>query len=570
MPPSDKDSVSNLVSVFSALNKIKDEPKGVTPRSSVVKDENERVNPNLESTEVDRLKKIATIFGQTLQIGLFEPKPEAQKLKDLTPDKQKSLGISAIGDKIKPVKQEGGGLMGLLSGLLGLLGFGDIKSIMKKTLGWIGSKLWGILKWVGGKLWSGVKWLTGKLWSSVKWVGGKMWQGFKWLGTKVSSMVSGLVSRIKNSKAYKGLMGVAKSAASVIKNLWDDALKGISGFVDNLVAGITKLKDGALNLVKKIPGYDLVKKGFEKTVQAGKAVGSAAVKTGKAAVNIAVKSGKAVGGVVKEVAEDALEGAKKIGQGQLSKIAGRFLGKGARVVGGFLKRIPLIGPLITALFTAGEIRDLEKQYTEGKITLDDLQYKIGTAVLSSVSGLGGAAIGATLGSLIGPVGTILGGIGGDFLGKWVGELLIEKLMSPDLVKKIGSYFHKERDTPPTDNKEFSDSLNQGEMQDFLIRNGQVYKFNTRDEVLGMKTGGAIDNLLKSQPDSAMVDSIVSHNKFNKTALIEQIKRQDTMIELLVQLVRKPSGGSVINHASNNNVSSSNFRDAYSSQTLVTN
>ena len=570
MPPSDKDSVSNLVSVFSALNKIKDEPKGVTPRSSVVKDENERVNPNLESTEVDRLKKIATIFGQTLQLGLFEPKPEAQKLKDLTPDKQKSLGISAIGDKIKPVKQEGDGLMGLLSGLLGLLGFGNIKSIMKKTLGWIGSKLSGILKWVGGKLWSGVKWLTGKLWSSVKWVGGKMWQGFKWLGTKVSSMVSGLVSRIKNSKAYKGLMGIVDSAASGIKSLWDNALKGISGFVDNLVAGITKLKDGALNLVKKIPGYDLVKKGFEKTVQAGKAVGSAAVNTGKAAVNVAVESGKAVGGVVKEVAEDTLEGAKKIGQGQLSKIAGRFLGRGARVVGGFLKRIPLIGPLITALFTAGEIRDLEKQYTEGKITLDDLQYKIGTAVLSSVSGLGGAAIGATLGSLIGPVGTILGGIGGDFLGKWVGELLIEKLMSPDLVKKIGSYFHKERDTPPTDNKEFSDSLNQGEMQDFLIRNGQVYKFNTRDEVLGMKTGGAIDNLLKSQPDSAMVDSIVSHNRFNKTALIEQIKRQDTMIELLVQLVRKPSGGSVINHASNNNVSSSNFRDAYSSQTLVTN
>ena len=570
MPPNDKDSVSNLVSVFSALNKIKDEPKGVSSQASIIKDNEERVDPNLKSTEVERLKKIATIFGQTLKLGIYAPQPEAPKLGDLTPDKQKSLGVSAIGDKIKPVKQEGGGLMGLLSGLLGLLGFGNIKSIMKKTLGWIGSKLLGILKWVGGKLWSGVKWLTGKLWSSVKWVGGKMWQGLKWLGTKVSSMVRGLVSRIKNSKAYKGLMGVAKSAASGIKNLWDNALKGISGFVDNLVAGITKLKDGALNLVKKIPGYDLVKKGFEKTVQAGKAVGSAAVKTGKAAVNVAVKSGKAVGGVVKEVAEDALEGAKKIGQGQLSKIAGKFLGKGARVVGGFLKRIPLIGPLITALFTAGEIRDLEKQYTEGKITLDDLQYKIGTAVLSSVSGLGGAAIGATLGSLIGPVGTILGGIGGDFLGKWVGELLIEKLMSPDLVKKIGSYFHKERDTPPTDNKEFSDSLNQGEMQDFLIRNGQVYKFNTKDEVLGMKTGGAIDNLLKSQPDSAMVDSIVSHNKFNKTALIEQIKRQDTMIELLMQLVRKPSGGSVINHASSNNVSSSNFRDAYSSQTLVTN
>jgi hypothetical protein len=561
MSSSDKDSVSNLVSVFSALNKIKDEPKGISPRSSVVKDENERVNPNLESTEIERLKKIATIFGQTLQIGLFAPKPEAQKLQDLTPDKQKSLGISAIGDKIKPIKQEGGGLMSLLTGLLGLLGFGNIKSIMKKTLGWIGGKLSGILKWVGGKLWSGIKWLTGKLLSSVKWIGGKMWQGLKGLGTKVSSIIGGLVSRIKNSKAYKGLMGIVNSAASGIKNLWNNALKGISGFVDNLVAGITKLKDGALNLVKKIPGYDLVKKGFEKTVQAG-----------KAAVNVAVKSGKAVGGVVKEVAEDTLEGAKKIGQGQLSKIAGRFLGKGARVVGGFLKRIPLIGPLITALFTAGEIRDLEKQYTEGKITLDDLQYKIGKAVLSSVTGLGGAAIGATLGSLLGPVGTIIGGIGGDFLGKWVGDLLVEKLMSPDMVKKIGSYFQKDRGTPTTDkdNKEFSALLNQDEMQDFLVRNGQVYKFNTRDEVLGMKTGGAIDNLLKSQTDSAMVDSIVSHNKFNKTALIEQIKRQDTMIELLMQLVRKPSGGSVINHSSSNNVSSSNFRDAYSSQTLVTN
>ena len=127
------------------------------------------------------------------------------------------------------------------------------------------------------------------------------------------------------------------------------------------------------------------------------------------------------------------------------------------------------------------------------------------------------------------------------------------LVSPNITKKLGSYI-----------------TGTAQLQDFLVKDNKVFSFSNKDEVLGMKTGGAIDNLLKSQPDSVMVDSIVSHNRFNKTALIEQIKRQDTMIELLVQLVRKPSGGSVINHSSNNNVSSSNFRDAYSSQTLVTN
>ena len=545
MPPSDKDSVSNLVSVFSALNKIKDEPKGVTPRSSVVKDENERVNPNLESTEVDRLKKIATIFGQTLQIGLFEPKPEAQKLKDLTPDKQKSLGISAIGDKIKPVKQEGGGLMGLLSGLLGLLGFGDIKSIMKKTLGWIGSKLWGILKWVGGKLWSGVKWLTGKLWSSVKWVGGKMWQGLKWLGTKLVTLGTKLLDRIKNSKIFRGFTDVISKIKNGIKNTMDEIINSIKGFIDDILKNITKVKDAAFNALKKIPGYKTVARASSAV---SKVVG-AAVQTTKEVASAAKGKAAVVGGKIATVAGNLIDkGKAKIG----SYVGKLFKGSSGKI-GSFFKGIPLLTPLIEGLFAANDIKNLKKSYDKDEITLDDLRLKAGERTITAITGVGGAVLGAAALSFIPGIGTLVGGVAGDFLGRYLGEKLVENLVSPNITKKLGSYI-----------------TGTAQLQDFLVKDNKIFSFSNKDEVLGMKTGGAIDNLLKSQPDSAMVDSIVSHNRFNKTALIEQIKRQDTMIELLVQLVRKPSGGSVINHASNNNVSSSNFRDAYSSQTLVTN
>jgi len=68
---------------------------------------------------------------------------------------------------------------------------------------------------------------------------------------------------------------------------------------------------------------------------------------------------------------------------------------------------------------------------------------------------------------------------------------------------------------------------------------------------------------------ALVTNTTDYNKFAKAALSEQIKRQDTMIDLLIQLVRKPiSGGSGGSYNTYNNVSPENYRAEYNSQTLL--
>lgn len=520
------------------------EPKGVS--ASITRDdqrEKERLTPNEER----RLQQSATIIGKILKIGAFKEGPEATRLGDFTPNADKLKAVpTAVRDKMQPIKENGNSI---LDSLMSLLGLGSLAALWKTARTWLVDKL---SKFIITPFKNFIKWMGGKIWGAIKWMGGKIWQGVKWLGTKISNMVSGLVSKIKNSRFYTGLMSVVTRAANGIKNLWDDALKGIKGFVDNLVKGITSLKDGALELVKKIPGYDLVKRGIERTAQAGRAVGSA---VGRA--------GSAVGGAVRGAADDVVEGAVRLGKGQLTKILGRFLGGGARVIGSALKRMPIIGPLIEGLFATGDIKGYNADYSQGKITLDELQEKIGRRVITAITGVGGAAIGAGLGTVIGPVGTILGGVGGDILGRWLGGLFVDKIMSPDMVKKLGSFFQSDQ---PGQGNSLGLSKVPGEMQDFLVRNGQVYKFNTKDEVLGMKTGGAIDNLM-----TGLTQGLARDNSVIRDASIAQVNKLDELVYLMTELLKKPVSSSIIPIGSNKKqiFTASETRSKYNHHTLIT-
>ena len=87
------------------------------------------------------------------------------------------------------------------------------------------------------------------------------------------------------------------------------------------------------------------------------------------------------------------------------------------------------------------------------------------------------------------------------------------------------------------------------------------------EVSGTLTTAGDNNM------QTLVSNTAEYNKFAKAALSEQIKRQDTMIDLLVQLVRKPVGGgsgASFNSYNNsyNTSSPENYRTDYNSQTLL--
>ncbi len=544
------DPILKLTKVMSSLRDMT-EPKGISEVSKSVTRDDIRERSNLTPNEQSRLRESATIIGKVLKIGAFKEGPEAARLGDLTPSVDKLKAVpTAVRDKVQPMKENSNSL---LDSLLGLLGLGSLALLWKKARTWLLDKL---TKFVFIPIKNLMKWVGGKIWGAIKWVGNKIWSGLKWLGNSISKTVSSLVGKIKNSRFYKGLMNVVKSASAGIKNLWDDALKGIKGFVDNLVKGITNLKEGALNLVKKIPGYDLVKKGIEKTAQAGKAVGGAVARTGRAA-----------GGVVKSVTDDVIQGAVSIGKSQLTKILGSFLSKGVRVVGGALKRMPIIGPLIEGLFAKSDIKGYNEDYSQGKITLDELQHKIGRRIITAITGAGGAVIGAGLGSVIGPIGTILGGVGGDVLGRWVGGLFVDKIMSPDMVRKLGGFFSKDRDSSSSNN-DLGSLLEQGEMQDFLVRNGKIYKFNTKDEVLGMKTGGAIDNLM-----TGITKGLARDNSIIRDASVAQVNKLDELVYLMTELLKKPASSSIVpigvGAGGYTPFKTSNTRGKYNYHTLIT-
>ena len=529
MPSGDKDSISNLVNIFTSLHKIKDDHRGVSSHSSVIKDNEDRVKPSLESVEVARLKNIADVLGRAWKLGDYTPKPEAGKLEDLTPDKQKSLGVSAIKDKIVPIQKKENGLMDMLSGLLGALGLVNLKTLLNKTFEFIKGKLVALFKGIGKRLWSAMKWAGNKIWSGVKWLGGKL---FSWAGK--------IVDKIKGSKFYTGFMEKVATVKDGLKAVWNSIIKSIKGFVDDIIGGILKIKDAAFKALEKIPGYNLIKGGVE-------AVAKGAAKVGGAVVKGATKVGGTVARGVGKIASVA----KNIVKDEIGPFIGKLFKGGSGKLGSFFKSIPVISSLIEGLFTANDIKNLKSEYESKTISLDDLRLKAGKRVVEAIAGVGGATLGGAALSFIPGIGTLIGAVGGDFAGRYLGDLLVDNLISPNITKKLGAYITGTQ-----------------ELQDFVVKGDKVYPFNSKDELLSMKTGGAIDNLINSKSVNIAPVSVVEHNKFTKSAIIEQIKRQDTMIDLLIQLVKKPIGGTTMNTNTPSNVQPSNFRQNYNLQTLI--
>lgn len=546
------DPILNISKVMSSLRAMT-EPRGISQATQSVTRDDDRPSDKLSSTEQSRLKESATIIGKVLKIGAFKEGPEAQRLGDLTPSQAQAIKTApaAVRDKIQPVKKDNF-LGDLLSSLLGLLGLSGLSSVIGKIKNWLLDKfskfiftpMKKLFAWVGNKLWSAVKWVGNKLWGALKWAGGKIWGGVKWLGTKISGWAGKLADRIKNSGFFKGFMSKVQTAKDGLRGVWDDAISAVKGYIDDIAKYITNIKSAALTALEKIPGYNLVKKGVG-VIGSGAAAVGGAVGKGAAAVG---KGAAAVGGVaVEELGNIIKAGKQKIG----SFVGGLFKG-GASKLGSFFKSIPIISGIIESLFASYDIINLKKDYESGKINLDELRFKAGKRVAQGITGVGGAALGAAAGTVIGgPIGALVGGVGGDILGRYLGDLLVQKVISPNITKKLGAFV-----------------TGTGEMQDFLVKNGSVYKFNTRDEVLGMKTGGAIDNLV-----NGLTQGLAKDNSIIRDASIAQVNKLDELIYLMTEYLKRSTQNSsspfkMSNDVGNLPTKSFNIREQFANQTLI--
>jgi hypothetical protein len=92
----------------------------------------------------------------------------------------------------------------------------------------------------------------------------------------------------------------------------------------------------------------------------------------------------------------------------------------------------------------------------------------------------------------------VGTLGGALAGEYLGGLISDYIIPEKYTKSIGAFFTNTE--PPTE-----------EMQDWIIKDGKIYKFSNKDEVMGIKSGGAINQFLASKPDTGGVGMKVTRS-----------------------------------------------------------
>jgi hypothetical protein len=206
---------------------------------------------------------------------------------------------------------------------------------------------------------------------------------------------------------------------------------------------------------------------------------------------------------------------------------GKLTAKGAA-------RVPIIGPAIEAALATYDIAAMKKK----GLSDSELQEQAGKRVISGVSGMVGAAGGAALLGALGSVvpfagnalGLIVGGMAGDLAGRYLGGLITDYVIPKKYTKTIGAFVTGT--TPPKD-----------EMQDFIIKNGKVHKFSNKDEIMGMKTGGAINEFLKEgSGNNQTMQMIVDANNISNQYLKAIAHNTAMMVQ---KFSNQSSGGSPV-------------------------
>ena len=467
---------------------------------------------DLNQNETKKVNKVASIF-----ISKFFEEQERRKKdtfeKTTSLDKKSTSGegrAEKIQGQITPEKAPSG-LLDTLLGMLGLAGLfkklkiSDILKSIKKVIG----KITTVIKNVVSRVWGGLK----KVISSIgnffknafsKLKNSKLWTSFKNALSKGKDIVKKLLTSAKNM-ILKALQSVGKFFKNILSKI-----PGISKLFPSLASADDVAKKTATTVAKQAATKAAPKQGgFWNTLKsvgskaasvaktATTAVASGAKAVGSAAVSGVKTAGKAVASGAKAVASFAIGPAKKAISGAVSG-AVKSAGGAAKFLK-VLKGVPLLGGIIESVLSYNDIQNLKAEYDAGKISIDELQQRAGKRGIQGVTALigttAGGALGAALGSVVPVAGNFIGGligaVGGDIAGRFLGGVIADNVLPEKYTKSIGAFFTKT--TPPKE-----------EMQDFIIRGKNVYPFSSKDEVMGMKSGGAIAKFLgSSSKDNGM-------------------------------------------------------------------
>jgi hypothetical protein len=473
------------------------------------------------SNETQYYTRVFTILGKVLGIGKFAEGPEAGRLQaNLKESKIKEVTKGSIALPKETSKKESGGLMDMLK----YLGFGAIladilsgnfesvaQAVYQQIKVWAKSAIKGV-RGIATRVAKQFSKLKGKLGNVLtKITSSKIFQGIKdtlsTMGKAISERFSSIIESVKNT--LKSIKTGLSKAGETVKNLFTSG----GATAPPPVAGAT----AASSAVGMKPPAAAPVSRLNSALNWARDTGNKAWNSGKQAVNTyVVKPVKAVGKAVVDTGLSALRGAITKSGGILKFL--KVLGKGIKSIS---SKLPIVGPLIELFFAKGDIEKYKAERAENSITDQELYKKSGDRLLEGIGGVlggsAGAALGVALGTLTGPGAVVLGPLGamlGGFLGDKVGRYaatIASSIIPESAIGSVGKAIVTGKLLPEGDT---------GEMQDFIIKNNQVYKFSNKDEILGMKDGGAVKQLLSSTSQNNDKQLFIANRQ---VSILEQIR-----------------------------------------------
>jgi len=500
-----KESLSNRV-----IEKIKESLFKTTldkPTDSLSKALDKQYPISASSNETQYYTRVFTILGKALGIGKFAEGPEAGRLQaNLKESKIKEVTKGSIAVPTGPTgeKSKSKGLLDMLTDL---------------GLGWmLADVLAGNFESVAQGVWQGIK--AGAK-AAMK-VAGRVAAAVSKQYGKLKTNLSKLKTKVTSSKTYEAIKTTLKSISKSIGERFSSLTTSVGETFASIKSAAARAGSAFMEKASSVGGaiakyaapvISKVQTAVAPAISTGRAIlnsawnfGGRVVDIGKRAVNTVVTPIKQIGTKAINAAINAVKGSIGAAGGTLG-----FLGKFVKTLMPVAKRIPIISSLIELFFAKGDIADYKQERAENKISTDqELYKKAGNRVLEGIGGVLGGAGGAALGLVGGPLGALFGGYLGDKAGRYASQFA-SYIIPESAISDVGKAAVTGTMLPVGET---------GEMQDFIIKNNQVYKFSNKDEILGMKNGGAVNELLQSSSINNKKQLFVASKQ---VSILEQIR-----------------------------------------------
>lgn len=503
------------------------------PREIVEKPDNVVVTNFGPEAEAD----LTAAFGRETERVL-----EKQKKTD-PPDLKQLLMMAGLGAALAALF-EGEGFTGLVQGLQNVY----------RRLDRFATRAGRVLRRVGGRISRFASQVGRRASSALRRAGRAISRSVSAMRQQARRLVSRIGSRLR-SVASSVRSGINRSISRVRRIVGSISTQGIRGtfsrissrlssfgksIADGMEAAKKKVADMARKVTQSAPAKaakaaaSKVGSFFSRAAGAVKrgavSVGKSAISAGKSAAGVAARGAQAAGraaaatgGALKGAATKALKFTKDTILKPVTNAIAKV--KPLKLLKGLLKS-PFLAPILEGFFAYKDVKKLVEQYELGEIGEDELNAKVGTRLITAVTGLIGGAAGAVLGGTLGSavplagniLGAIVGGVLGDVGGRAIGKLLASQMegQTSDLGKWALS------------SPLFGGSKNQSvaQIDDGIIfsQDGRVLaQANPMDTIYAMKEGGP---LLKT-----LATGFESNSKILKNLHELHAEHMETQIEL---------------------------------------